>query len=283
MSKNSEEKKVGEKDDRDEKFINSLAEEIYQIFKSKHSEYSSKYDWGRKLGAVPKFLKSASGWGAVSGISRSMDGVIQMRKVTSGLWPSLNEEQQFELIKWVVEDWGGIGRTKEQTFRDYCRWMRDISPDNKMGTGDSWEKLFSWKNISGKSKAMAFVNPENYFIYDSRVSIAINSIIVERLNWSDKFFHLAQPKGNNERYRYLKEKIDEMKKKEGVKASYQDYCRLIKTVARLMGLDVEDRQKVEMWLFVLGCEYKNIQKGSDKSKSCVCSNAEGQGGPCSSI
>lgn len=83
--------------------------------------------------------------------------------------------------------------------------------------------------ISSKSKCLAFVDPENWFVYDSRVAMALDMIIQ---NMPRKYeWEFILPKGRSNEAKHFGHKNPAI-------AGYSDYCRLIKMVAKKWSLKV---------------------------------------------
>jgi hypothetical protein len=92
-----------------------------------------------------------------------------------------NNKQFNDLSLWVIKDWGGINSSKDE---DTCILIDKIYQEEKA----------SFNRIASTSKVLAFLNPEKYIIYDSRVAYALNWIILKE-DAGDKFFPI--PEGRN--------------------------------------------------------------------------------------
>ena len=85
------------------------------------------------------------------------------------------------IAKKIIRNWGGINSINEKKTE---KLIRDF-----LNTGN-----IGFQRISSISKVAAMVEPEKYFIYDSRVSYAMNWILLSQ-NAGDKFFPV--PEGRN--------------------------------------------------------------------------------------
>lgn len=86
---------------------------------------------------------------------------------------------------WIIKDWGGIRGIKSDGL--YERIETTIISYNK-------DYCVSFEKISSTTKAMNFISPEHFIIYDSRVAFALNWIML-KTNASSKYF--AIPQGRN--------------------------------------------------------------------------------------
>lgn len=90
-----------------------------------------------------------------------------------------------ELNFWIIRIWGGIGRFKE-------------SEDNQLKIKSFGNDLLNNKNvtistIASLSKVASFVNPQKYFIYDSRALFSLNWLLFV----SDSCEYFFKPSGRN--------------------------------------------------------------------------------------
>lgn len=92
-----------------------------------------------------------------------------------------NQVKYYELSLWIIKDWGGINNAKDEA-------TQDLIDKIYQGTEPTFNR------ISSTSKILAFLKPENYVIYDSRVAYALNWIILKK-DAGNKFFPI--PEGRN--------------------------------------------------------------------------------------
>lgn len=160
---------------------------------------------------------------------------------------------------WIINNWGGI-----RTFKKEESNLKRIE--------DFLKKLEKSKNdevinsISSLSKVSSFVNPQEYFIYDSRAIFSLNWLL-KKSGESKRFYCQPKQKGNATRrdgskriacYDLLKIIRDEFKSAvvptEVTIQDYLDYCNLIKDI--YLDVFTEDKEKevkqpykLEMLLF----------------------------------
>lgn len=161
-------------------------------------------------------------------------------------------------IEWVKEVlvWGGIHGNKEETIKDYA--INAYENFGKYRTG-----IASW------SKILAFQDLDKYFIYDYRVSFALNYMLSELPNDEvTKYFFMPPSRRANakEARQKLINKIRAKINKDIVKGSvklniqdsYRSYLQLIKEVVKCINEKRErvnkekiTGQMVEMSLFMI--------------------------------
>ncbi|MEY5049696.1 MAG: hypothetical protein RLZZ175_3055 [Bacteroidota bacterium] len=99
---------------------------------------------------------------------------------------SENEEQFIKVANWIVSEWGGISNSKEENTTQLLKKI--------FSNIDKPLKSLSFTRIASTSKIYAFFNPLDYAIYDSRVAISINWILLKN-GFIDNFFPI--PEGRN--------------------------------------------------------------------------------------
>jgi hypothetical protein len=93
-----------------------------------------------------------------------------------------SDKKQFDsLCLWIIKDWGGILTAKDSnTIELISEFLRSEKP--------------SYKRIASSSKVGAYMYPDKYIIYDSRVAYSLNWIILSK-NAGEFFFPI--PSGRN--------------------------------------------------------------------------------------
>jgi len=168
-----------------------------------------------------------------------------------------------KLCLWVVKDWGGITTAND---KDTVALIKDFLEQEKP----------TFKRIASSSKVGAYLCPEKYVIYDSRVAYSLNWIILSE-NAGQQYFPI--PEGRNSKMsaldlnvlirlknisNYLPEKIGELDHRLFIKnadkrlfidkkQAYYELNQLIRKVnSRLWMGDYEKEQNLyytEMLLF----------------------------------
>tara|TARA_R110000764_G_scaffold42426_2_gene95566 strand:+ start:5493 stop:6302 length:810 start_codon:yes stop_codon:yes gene_type:complete len=172
-----------------------------------------------------------------------------------------NRENFDQLCLWIIKDWGGILTAKDKdTIELISKFLNSDKP--------------SYKRIASASKVGAYMYPDKYIIYDSRVAYSLNWIILSE-NAGDVYFPI--PSGRNSKMvafdmnvlirmknvsHYTPNDIFEMDKKQYIKSkdrelyipekdSYVELNNLIKEINfKLWGSDKADKLfYTEMLLF----------------------------------
>jgi len=109
---------------------------------------------------------------------------LQLRKIVG---QKLNEAYEsnkdlfYKLCLWVIKEWGGIKTRSVKDISDLVKpFIKETKPD--------------FNRIASSSKLGAFMYPEKFVIYDSRVAYSLNWIILSE-NAGQKFFPI--PEGRN--------------------------------------------------------------------------------------
>jgi|WetSurMetagenome_2_1015567.scaffolds.fasta_scaffold05766_1 hypothetical protein len=158
----------------------------------------------------------------------------------------------YDLDSWIVNVWGKIGNFK---IKNENSGNKDKIIDFKkhLDQGQLTNELFS--TISSLSKIASFVEPNKYFIYDSRVTYSLNWLL---LNTAEKdkipqFFPF--PNGRNESLKnYDMNVILHLKYKDEIKFydkkyAYFEYCDLIKAMSAKVYEEKYPAYALEMLLF----------------------------------
>lgn len=92
------------------------------------------------------------------------------------------DKKQFnDLCLWIIKDWGGILTAKDSnTIELISEFLKSEKP--------------SYKRIASSSKVGAYMYPDKYIIYDSRVAYSLNWIILSK-NAGEYYFPI--PSGRN--------------------------------------------------------------------------------------
>lgn len=174
-----------------------------------------------------------------------------------------NDEVLNRKVEWAKEVliWGGIYRNKEETIKDYV--INAYENFGKYETG-----IASW------SKILAFQDLDKYFIYDYRVSFALNYLLSELPNdeVTNYFFMPPSRRANAKAARQklinkIRAKINKDIVKDGlelnIQDSYRGYLQLIEKIVNIINekraLNNKEKitgQMVEMSLFMVSRDYE---------------------------
>lgn len=91
--------------------------------------------------------------------------VIELRKKISKLWA--DEKVRFDIVEWVVKFWGKIDNIQDLTLKHF---------EKKLSQEEYLAKECLRSNVASYSKCLAFICPNKYYIYDSRVALALNAL-----------------------------------------------------------------------------------------------------------
>lgn len=235
--------------------LKTFAEIVCGVLHHKDNQKFLPYKWSsdKALDLAPTFLKEEINSSDFKS-SSDEEKTLELRRAASSCWNEISMDDKFELFKWIVKEWGGIRRIGENTLNTYV--MNISSLDSESPECESAKQFLfkEKKNVSSKSKCLAFLYPDRYFVYDSRVAMALIKILSEchpKFTWT---FQLPPGKSgdyddfkNDQKFKYLIEAR--------TKVTYLQYCELIKIISELLG--EEDSQLIEMKLFMLG---KHVQK-----------------------
>lgn len=113
---------------------------------------------------------------------------LQLKKIVGKkLNDYLTEPDLFyKLCMWLIKDWGGIKSANDNVT---IKEIKDFLDTHKHGL-----YISKFDRISSISKVAAFLDPEKYVIYDSRVAYSLNWIILSQ-NAGKKYFPI--PQGRN--------------------------------------------------------------------------------------
>jgi hypothetical protein len=90
---------------------------------------------------------------------------IQLKEKFPDKWNNSNgDNEKFDLAKWIIKDWGGIKRNKDETILNHLK-ITCKSND-----------YFPLKGVASYSKILSFIEPDNFAIYDARVAASLNGI-----------------------------------------------------------------------------------------------------------
>ena len=179
-----------------------------------------------------------------------LDRNIELKRELHARFRRALGDEREGLVDYYVETWGGIN-IGDATRRRYAREHPATLADEGI------------KNIASRSKALVLHNPSRYAIYDSRVAVSLNYLVIRRvghdrgpghIGWKDgrKCFPLppSQAKGTtaaHEACRTLSERFDIPFYDSGAPDFYHDYLRAIREAAWRLS-DSERREICIHWV-----------------------------------
>ena len=157
---------------------------IVDFLKDYKNELPKLYTWNAKIDKLIELkVLSVADFEELSKKESYDREVILKRKIHVKINEFYKTDiEQFEsLCLWIIKDWGGILTAKDSnTIELINEFLNSEKP--------------SYKRIASSSKVGAYMYPEKYIIYDSRVAYSLNWIILSR-NAGDYFFPI--PGGRN--------------------------------------------------------------------------------------
>jgi hypothetical protein len=166
------------------------------------------------------------------------DRNIILKQELHNAWAYANVQTKGDIVEYYIKNWGGIRGNGITTMNQY----RNQDTNQLLNRG--------YIGISSWSKALVIHNPEEYFIYDSRVAFTINCL-QEKYNLNNKIkFDIPSGRGRlvgiasgllNNQYNYNNWNyiipLDEV---------YNNYLELINLISNNTGFS---KSKIEMSLF----------------------------------
>lgn len=156
-------------------------------------------------------------------------------------WNSRLKKDPESVIKEIL-NWG-FGETtdknREGIVEKHCNSIKNLFKYGKENIDEILfqrkDKLFSksWENIASWSKVLSAFDPDNYFIYDSRVAVALNIISPEE-------WYLPEEHGHTIVFALIKNGQNTRPQR---KESYKRYCESLRR---------EGGRELERSLFMLG-------------------------------
>lgn len=181
--------------------------DIEQRIKEKYPDVSLAYNWNWP----PTNQKILDFYGdPIDGLTEEEFTVRLFQKFHDAFQKAAgNKDRIIEIINLIVAEWGGIRNNKPAKIETYANYL--IS--NKL------KKLAVTTCIASKSKILAAWDPNQYYIYDSRVAIALQTLYFKEYK-----FNIPNPKTGENRKEQIKNLIQELKRSEGTRISYSDFC-----------------------------------------------------------
>ena len=140
--------------------------------------------------------------------------VVEFRKLVSEHWRNYPNDRE-ELRDLVVQIWGGM---PGQRIKQVNLLSLDLEKQLLERCGKS-------SLVAATSKLLAAIDPSNYFVFDSRISVYLNKLIDEKCERDFGFGFQLVP--GRSRY-YTKYKNEHLSRNDLF--DYQDYCSILKRV-----------------------------------------------------
>lgn len=161
---------------------------------------------------------------------------IEIRRILAG---PLRGEGAQKVARWIISDWGGIRRIKDETI---TAMLLQLGAFNYYP--NEIQRISSW------SKILAFSDMDNHAIYDARTIVAINCALSE-LGKRENFY---LPSGRNKAVVKAQTVLRSSPRQE-VGKNYATYISLLKQLSNLRKTSLLN---VEMILFANGPKIAGI-------------------------
>lgn len=184
----------------------------------------------------------------------SLQLTLELRKKLTKLNLRKLPDQEWKAwVFFIVYYWGGIRSLTGAGFGTLANQARDILKDPT-------NKPIPFYRIASLSKVLAFFNPKDFFIFDSRVGLNL-AFLQRKLTGQKAQLKFRIPPGRSNRAK----DFSNNNKKEGIRLRYSDkpdetyrnYCQTLKDVAIALKLSEEEYQLVETCLFSLEDKEEN--------------------------
>lgn len=166
---------------------------------------------------------------------------VALKKELHKEWCRGDDKQKEEIVRWYISVWGGVRGNLNQTIKSYA----NTDPTNLIALGK--------KGIASWSKALCIYDPDNYAIFDARVSASLNAMQILSVVTQPILFpalssqNKAIVSGNKFIESYAK---DRKWKVIGKDLFYQEYLGILKGVMSCYGPNSEvSLSTIEMFIF----------------------------------
>jgi hypothetical protein len=123
----------------------------------------SHYDWPINHEKLPHGIKIFGS----SCFEQNVDLKFKLNAAWENFLAQNQEEELYKLAKYYVSTWGGVHRNSRQTLKNYIQ-----SEPSLLILAQKQKGVASW------SKVLCIRNPEEYAIFDARVSFTLNALQV---------------------------------------------------------------------------------------------------------
>ena len=223
--------------------VNQIADKLAASLKKEIENCAAKYKWPLPrpkeddCSVLKEIYQSVKANGNEDAVQ-----IIAFRKKIAEIWNNnLDLAVKQNIATYVITRWGGVTKNKSETINGYVLAIdKDINELTKQTYG-----------IASKSKLLATVYPEKFFVYDSWIAWGLNRFILQNCPALKVRFPFIKGRISKPEEKNLKLKLKPLRC-----LSYTDYCELIKTIGLKLGYSQECLQLIEMTLF-----YRSREEG----------------------
>jgi hypothetical protein len=225
------------------KLVTKHGQYIVEILEKEYKDLDKNYTW-----SIPdiddKKLFSDIDKDQIISKKNDFEKNVLLKDILSKKIGKAYDKQKLKHYEWIIQKWGRIGSKKN--LDDFESFIKNLKA-NKIST----------KTISSYSKIVSFMEPDKYFILDSRVTYSLNWILFKIREENQLYFPVLQGR-NSEIGKYDMNTIlslfyKKRKNKEiyyKTKDAYIIYCEFIKEVSKKCNLEIQKKPYyMEMILF----------------------------------
>lgn len=133
--------------------LNETVSTLCRFFRREVPRLSCTYDW--KIPQIDGFAQADQ-----SGYQANLD----LKAYLKTLWEAASHDRRLQIAKVIVSDWGGVRANRPETLEKYVKAISDKAPPTPLQGIASYSKIFS------------IVRPDQFSIYDARVSGCLNAV-----------------------------------------------------------------------------------------------------------
>lgn len=207
----------------------------------------NKLKWIAKISNLDRFEWTIPSDCPVAIPEANLSGYAKNVYLKENFLSIIGRDQTLKSHYWAIQEWGGIGSFKrteknDQRIRSFLGELEKRKLTRR-----------SFECISSLSKVASFIDPVEYFIYDSRAIYSLNWLL---FNYSNAEALFPQPVGrSSDLAKYDMQTIFRLSKRQfefrSYKVAFHQYCTLIKHLSPgVFGKDSKP-YKLEMLLFMI--------------------------------
>lgn len=218
-----------------EKEIDDLAKVLVQFKKGFEERYEKKATFKLDDEKLKKIGLKLTNPGKETA---SFKNQIELRKHLKDIITEITEENRKDVFDWIVKTWGGVKRGDNT---EYARIVKESSKEELLlNISKAGKRSKKVKKVASWSKILSFLYPDEYCIYDSRVTFTLDYLLGR--------YEFTIPLGRNTTIeKYIS------KPTEPTLDEYLEYCDLIKQLHPLVWPEksVKEIYYTEMLIFSL--------------------------------
>ncbi len=208
------------------KNINQLGSIISEFYSLKSDKIINDYHWKINYSNLPLNIKLNTN-------QSLFKQNLELKKELTNQFKN-NYKEAKNLVKYYIHDWGGIRTNSDETLKKYIEEL----PEKVIENGK--------KGIASWSKALTVFDYKKYAIFDARVSVSLNGLIISKIKGEKDFFPILPSRNKAIADFNKKIRIGNSINFIDSEVFYRTYLDLIKTVASEHKVGIAE---IEMCLF----------------------------------